>query len=97
MCARRRRRAGGGARLRFGLISGRGVIRRGRVAAVLGGTSARHGDGWDETGGDAFRDGAAWEDGFGKPRAGKKKAAKKARKKYPKRQGGKFRARTAGG
>ena len=60
-------------------------------------TSARHGDGWDETGGDAFRDGAAWEDGFGKPRAGKKKAAKKARKKYPKRQGGKFRARTAGG
>ena len=48
-------------------------------------------------GGDAFRDGAAWEDGFGKPRAGKKKAAKKARKKYPKRQGGKFRARTAGG
>ena len=60
-------------------------------------TSARHGDGGDGDGGDAFRDGAAWEDGFGKPRAGKKKAAKKARKKYPKRQGGKFRARTAGG
>ncbi len=60
-------------------------------------TSARHGDGTAEDGEAFDAESAAWEDGFAKPKAGKKKAAKKVRKKYPKRQGGKFRARTAGG
>ena len=59
-------------------------------------TSAR-GDGGAEDGEAFDAESAAWEDGFAKPKAGKKKAAKKTRKKYPKRQGGKFRARTAGG
>ena len=60
-------------------------------------TSARHGDGTAEDGEAFDAESAAWEDGFAKPKAGKKKAAKKVRKKYPKRHGGKFRARTAGG
>jgi hypothetical protein len=60
-------------------------------------TSGHHGDEASaERGGS--REETAWEDGFGKnAKASKKKAARKVRKKYPKRQGGKFRARTAGG
>ena len=61
-------------------------------------TSGHHGDAGGGDGEDADAESAAWEDGFAKPRGErKKKAAKKVRKKYPKRQGGKFRARTAGG
>ena len=53
-------------------------------------TSAHHGED-DESGGE--------DDGFAKPKGGKKKKdpSKKVKRKYPKRQGGKFRARTAGG
>ena len=53
-------------------------------------TSAHHGED-DESGGE--------DDGFAKPKGGRKKKdpSKKVKRKYPKRQGGKFRARTAGG
>ena len=53
-------------------------------------TSAHHGED-DESGGE--------DDGFAKAKGGKKKKdpSKKVKRKYPKRQGGKFRARTAGG
>ena len=76
-------------------LSGEATDSSGVRCAVY--TSGHHGDGGFGDGEDADAESAAWEDGFAKPRAGKKKAVKKVRKKYPKRQGGKFRARTAGG
>ena len=77
-------------------VSGEATDSSGVRCAVY--TSGHHGDAGGGDGEDADAESAAWEDGFAKPRGErKKKAAKKVRKKYPKRQGGKFRARTAGG
>ena len=59
-------------------------------------TSGHHGESDELSRERNSEEGDAWEDGFAKPKE-KNKAAKKVRKKYPKRQGGKFRARTAGG
>jgi hypothetical protein len=63
-------------------------------------TSAHGGTGRDPEGGGGAEAGGDGEDGdgFALPKKKKERAKeKKTRRKYPKRQGGKFRARTAGG